>query len=165
MGKPVLIFETMFFGVFFLLSIKLGYRVTGALHNPCKSIFDGIPECLVQLGFSSTSGPKVSQFMGNGWSAIGYSGNSRLAGGEYYQGQGVGNLFYYRVRMGHGSVGLFWHMFFLWNSLLTRSGVGMTGISSRGIGEVTGLGLHRHYDGHLNGKGLTNVCLICHKVA
>ena len=39
-----------------------------------------------------------------------------------------------------GLLACFWHLLFLWTSLLTRSGVGMTGMSRRGSGEVTGAG-------------------------
>ena len=87
---------------------------------------------------SSTSVPKISQLMGNGASAIGCSGNSRLTGGEYYQGQGVGIHSATELGWVQGLLACFWHFVFLCSSLLTRSGLGMTGMSRRGSGEVTG---------------------------
>ena len=94
---------------------------------------------------SSTSGPKTSQLMRNGGTSIGCSGNSRLTGGEYYQGQGVGIHSTTGLGWVQGLFACFWHLLFIWTSLLTMYSVGMTGMSRRVSGKSLVLGLPRHY--------------------
>ena len=67
---------------------------------------------------------------------IGLRGNIRRM--AFYHREGVGICSTTELGKVQSLLAGLWHLIFLWTSLLSRSGVGMTGISRRNSQEITG---------------------------
>ena len=128
--------------------MKLGYRVTGIPPGTCKiiwmaSLSDARSPMFSSSRASSTSKPKDIPIDGKWGSEIGCSGKLQVNWRGILPRARVG----IHSAMELGQVqGLFacFPSVFLWTNLLTRSGVGMTGMSRRGMGKSLVLGQPGH---------------------